>query len=178
LHYFLRKCQRGDPKSPLFRYQKMDIRTKIGELAEASLLAGDQFLVDVIISSRNLSKITVIIDGDHGITIDDCGKISRALSEKLDELNLDTGAGSYVLEVSTPGLDHPLKLRRQFQKNVGRNVKVHRKDKSVVQGKLAASTAETIVLKEEIKEGKTIVEKEWLIPFDDVEKTFVMVSFK
>jgi ribosome maturation factor RimP len=172
------------PKSPLFRYQKMDIRAKIAELAEGSLLAGDQFLVDVIVSSRNFSKITVIIDGDHGITIDDCGKISRVLSEKIDELNLDTGASSYVLEVSTPGLDHPLKLRRQFEKNVGRNVKVHRKDKSIVQGKLAAclpagtATGETIVLKEEVKEGKTIIEKEWLIPFDDVERTFVMVSFK
>jgi ribosome maturation factor RimP len=173
------------PKSPLFRYQKMDIKAKIAELAEGSLLSGDQFLVDVIVSSRNFSKITVIIDGDHGITIDDCGKISRALSEKLDELNLDTGTASYVLEVSTPGLDHPLKLRRQFEKNIGRNVKVHRKDKSIVLGKLTAclptgtaSTAETIVLKEEIKEGKTITEKEWLIPFDDVERTFVMVSFK
>src|SRR4051794_17834098 len=103
------------PKSPLFRYQKMDIRAKIAELAEESLVAGDQFLVDVIVSSRNVSKITVIIDGDHGVTIDDCGKISRALSEKLDALNLDTGTASYVLEVSTPGLDHPLKLRRQFE---------------------------------------------------------------
>jgi ribosome maturation factor RimP len=166
------------PKSPLFRYQKMDIRGKIAELAEGSLLSGDQFLVDVIVSSRNFSKITVIIDGDHGITIDDCGKVSRTLSEKLDELNLDTGTGGYVLEVTTPGLDHPLKLHRQFQKNIGRNVKVHRKDNSTVQGKLTAATADTVVLKEEIKEGKTIIEKEWLIPFDDVEKAFVMVSFK
>jgi ribosome maturation factor RimP len=178
LHYFLRICQRGDPKSPLFRYQKMDIRAKIAELAESSLLNSDQFVVEVIISSRNFSKITVIIDGDHGVTIDDCGKISRAISEKLDALNLDTGSGSYVLEVSTPGLDHPLKLKRQFSKNIGRNVKVHRRDKSVVQGKLAASTEDQILLKEEIREGKTITEKEWLIPFDDVEKTFVMVSFK
>ncbi|HWA36157.1 MAG TPA: hypothetical protein VG737_18580 [Cyclobacteriaceae bacterium] len=163
----------------------MDIRGKIGELAEGSLLSGDQFLVDVIVSSRNFSKITVVIDGDHGVTIDDCGKVSRTLSEKLDELNLDTGPGGYVLEVTTPGLDQPLKMRRQFEKNVGRNVKVHRKDKSVVQGKLtaflpadAATTGDAIALKEEIKEGKTIIEKEWLIPFDDVEKTFVMVSFK
>lgn len=155
----------------------MDVRAKIAELAESSLLNGDQFLVDVIVSSRNFSKITVIVDGDHGVNIDDCGKISRSLSEKLDELNLDTGSGSYTLEVSTPGLDHPLKLKRQFQKNIGRTVKVHRKDKTIVQGKLTAAE-EILVLKEEIREGKTIREKEWLIPFDEVEKTFVMVSFK
>jgi ribosome maturation factor RimP len=166
------------PKSPLFRYQKMDVKAKIVELAESSLLSQDQFLVDVVISSRNLSKISVIVDGDHGVTIDDCGKISRAISEKLDELNFDTGDNSYVLEVSTPGLDHPLKLKRQFVKNVGRNVRVHRKDKSIVQGKLAASTDDKIVLKEEVREGKTITEKQWLIPFDDVERTFVLVSFK
>ncbi len=166
------------PQSPLFRYQKMDIKGKIAELAEGCLLSKEQFLVDVIVSSRNFSKITVIIDGDQGITIDDCGKVSRTLSEKLDELNLDTGPGGYVLEVTTPGLDQPLKLRRQFEKNIGRQVKVHKKDKSVLQGKLVASTADAITLKEEIKEGKTIIEKDWLIPFDDMEKAFVMVSFK
>jgi ribosome maturation factor RimP len=154
----------------------MDIRAKLTELAEASLLNSSQFIVDVIASARNLSKITVIVDGDQGVTIGDCSLISRELGKKLDELDL--GNSNYVLEVSTPGLDHPLKLNRQFQKNVGRGLKVHRKDKSIVLGKLAVVDPGSIRLKMESREGKTVIDQELLIPFDEIEKAFVMVSFK
>ena len=145
-------------------------------LAEESLLNSSQFVVDVVASSRNLSKITVIVDGDQGVTIGDCGLISRELSKKLDEV--DFGTSHYLLEVSTPGLDHPLKLKRQFQKNTGRGLKVHRKDKSIVQGKLVASDLERIELMQEIKEGKVTTEHHVMIPFEDIERAFVMVSFK
>ena len=146
------------------------------ELAEASLLNSGQFLVDVVASSRNISKITVIVDGDEGVTIGDCGLISRELSKKLDDV--DFGTDHYVLEVSTPGLDHPLKLKRQFQKNKGRGLKVHRKDKSIVLGKLLSTDGEIITLKQETKEGKVTTENDVIIPFEDIEKAFVMVSFK
>lgn len=153
----------------------MDIRSKIADLVDSSL-GSEQFLVEVVASSKNLSKITVIIDGDHGVTIDDCGTLSRTLSDKLDEL--DFGTSRYVLEVTTPGLDHPLKLRRQFHKNVGRQLKVHRRDKSLLTGKLNESTDSHIVLKQEVKEGKTYSEKEVPIPFEEIEKAFVVASFK
>ena len=154
----------------------MDIKANLTALAEASLSNPNLFLVEVVVSSRNLEKISVIIDGDAGVTIDDCTRISREMSAKLDEMNF--GADRYVFEVSTPGLDHPLKLKRQFQKNVGRNLKVHRKDKSIEQGKLDKVDAEHIGLKQETKEGKSIIEKEVMIPFVDIERAFVMVSFK
>ena len=168
--------ERGDPKSPLFVYRKMDIKAKLTELAEASLLNSSQFLVDIVASSRHLSKITVIVDGDSGVTIGDCGLISRELSKKLDEV--DFGTEHYVLEVSTPGLDHPLKLKRQFQKNRSRNLKVHRKDHSIILGKLTAVNDDTIVLTEEVKEGKLITSLDVIIPFEEIERAFVMVSFK
>ncbi|MEJ0054505.1 MAG: ribosome maturation factor RimP [Bacteroidota bacterium] len=154
----------------------MDIKAKLTELAEASLQNPSLFLVEVVASARVGAKISVIIDGDNGVTIDDCTALSRELSQKLDEIEIE--AEHYVLEVSTPGLDHPLKLKRQFHKNKGRGLKVHRKDKSIVQGKLAEADEEKIVLKEEIKEGKTIVEKDLVILFEDIERAFVMVSFK
>lgn len=163
------------PQSPLFLCKRMDIRSKIADLAGSSLGSG-QFLVDVVASTKNLSKITVIIDGDQGVTIDDCGMLSRLLSTKLDEL--DFGTSRYVLEVTTPGLDHPLKLRRQFHKNIGRQLKVLRRDKSLLTGKLNESSESHIVLKQEVKEGKTLKETEVPIPFDDIEKAFVVVSFK
>ena len=154
----------------------MDIKANLTALAEASLSNPNLFLVEVVVSSRNLEKISVIIDGDAGVTIDDCTRISREMSAKLDEMNF--GADRYVFEVSTPGLDHPLKLKRQFQKNIGRNLKVHRKDKSIEQGKLDKVDDECIGLKQETKEGKIIIEKEVMIPFVDIERAFVMVSFK
>ena len=154
----------------------MDIKANLTALAEASLPNPHLFLVEVVVSSRNLEKILVIIDGDAGVTIDDCTQISREMSAKLDEMNF--GADRYVFEVSTPGLDHPLKLKRQFQKNVGRGLKVHRKDKSIELGKLDTVDDEKIGLKQEIKEGKIIAEKLVLIPFEDIERAFVMVSFK
>ena len=70
---------------------------------ETSLANPSLFLVDVVLSSRHLSKITVVVDGDQGVNIDECTRISRELSSRLDELNPDTE--HYVLEVTTPGLD-------------------------------------------------------------------------
>lgn len=140
------------------------------------LLNPGQFLVEVTASSRNLSKITLVVDGDAGVTIDDCSHISRELSKKLDEI--DFGIDRYVLEVTTPGLEHPLKLKRQFCKNVGRGLKVHHKDKTIMIGKLAASDEEKILLRQELREGKVITEREVVLRFEDIEKAFVIVSFK
>ena len=142
----------------------------------AESLKPGHFLVEVVASAKNLSKITIFIDGDHGVTIDACTELSRVVSAKLDELNF--GSTHYVLEVSTPGLDHPLKLRRQFHKNIGRGIKVHRRDKSQVNGKLVRVNENDLVLSKEEKEGKALIEKEVSVPFDEIEKAFVLVSFK
>ena len=165
----------GTQKSPLCLSKNMEIGAKLAELA-VSTLREDQFLVEVVASSRNLSKITLIVDGDKGITIDDCGQISREMSKKLDEF--DFGNNRYVLEVSTPGIDHPLKLKRQFHKNVGRMLKVQKKDKSLLQGRMISSDENRIILKQEAMKGKVLTEGEVILSFEEIEKAFVMVSFK
>lgn len=152
----------------------MEIQAKLADLVVGSLKKG-HFLVDVIASARNLSKITVVIDGDQGVTIDDCSELSRALSAKLDEQ--DFGQGRYVLEVTTPGLDQPLKLKRQYSKNIGRSLKVHRSDKSILSGKLVRADASGIVLMQEVKEGKIRKESEIEVAFDNIEKAFIVISF-
>jgi ribosome maturation factor RimP len=152
----------------------MEIRSKLADLAGECLKPG-HFLVDVVVSARNMSKITVVVDGDNGVTIDDCGEISRQLSARLDALNF--GTGRYVLEVTTPGLDQPLKLKRQYVKNIGRMLKVHRKDKSIVSARLAKADEQGIVLSQEVKEGKNRLEKEVQVPFEEIEKAFVIISF-
>jgi len=157
----------------------MELTDKIRDLAQSVLTDESHFIVDVIFSGKHgpSKKMLVIVDGDKGVTIDDCTSVSRQLSAILDETNL-IEEEHYLLEVSTPGLDHPLKLKRQFKKNVGRSLKVHMQDKSILQGKMTAADEDKITLDEEVKEGKKIEIKPREIPYSDMEKAFVLVSFK
>ncbi len=152
----------------------MEIRSKLADLAVSCLKPG-QFLVDVVASSKNLSKVTVVIDGDQGVTIDDCGQLSRDLSARLDDMGF--GTGRYVLEVTTPGIDQPLKLKRQYAKSEGRSLKVHRRDKTIVTGKLIGTDEQGIRLRSEAGKGKTLTTLDVSVTFEDIEKAFVMVSF-
>src|SRR5688572_23160705 len=153
-----------------------DLTGEIKKLAESFLKDESHFVVDVICSLRNNpKKLLVILDGDTGINIDDCAELSRELSAALDTSNIIDGA--FVLEVSTPGLDQPLKTKRQYVKNVGRNVKVKLKDKTV-EGKLSAIRENRIEVLQQIGSGKKKEEVAVEIPLEEIDKTFVMVSFK
>ncbi len=152
----------------------MDLTEKIKELAEKGLLNPAHFLVEVVVSKHKPWKFTVIVDGDQGITIDDCAALSRALNESLESGISDP----YTLEVSTPGLDHPLKLKRQYQKNIGRSLKIVRKDKSIVNGALKQTDEEKIMMETETGQGKKTEVKIIEILFTEIEKAFVTVSFK
>lgn len=154
----------------------MDLVEEIRNLATQNL-SPDKFIVEVLVSGKKIPKrVMIIIDGDHGITIDDCAELSRVLSKQFDDRGF-FGDDNYLLEVSTPGLDHPLKLKRQYFKNTGRNVKVVGKESSQ-EGKLKEVTDEKIVLVQETGAGKKKETRELEIPFSEIEKTFVMVSFK
>jgi ribosome maturation factor RimP len=154
----------------------MDQAEEIRKLAE-SMLAPGQFIVDVMVSAKNgPGKVLVLVDGDQGITIDDCAEISRQLSKTLDESSLVSD--SYLLEVSTPGVDHPLKLKRQYSKNIGRKLKVKLSDSKVMEGKLTEVNDERIVLAQETGSGKNLEIVTAEVPFSSIEKAFVLVSFK
>lgn len=153
----------------------MDLVEQIRKLAESKLAPG-QFIVDVTVSAKKSpGKVLVLVDGDHGITIDDCAEISRQLSKALDESPLFID--NYMLEVSTPGVDHPLTQKRQYVKNIGRKLKVKLPDKTV-EGKLTEVKDESISLDQEIGLGKTKEVVSVVIPFSSIEKALVMVSFK
>lgn len=154
----------------------MDLTERIKDLAEQQLKDKSQFVVEVIATLRKVpNKIIVIVDGDQGVTIDDCAEISLGLSQALDKE--DFFPGRYMLEVSTPGLDHPLKLKRQYFKNTGRKVRVKTAG-GIQEGLLKSVTDEFITLEQESGKGKKKEVKELTIPFSDIEKTFVLVSFK
>lgn len=156
----------------------MEIAQKIKELAQSHLSDEAHFIVDVVISKHKPYKVSVFIDGDKGVTIDDCSNLSRALSEDLD--NVDLIKDNFTLEVGTPGLDQPLKLKRQYVKNVGRSLRVLRNDKSVLQGRMTEVTEAGIVMDAESKvKGKNKIEiNRTEIPFNEIEKAIVQVSFK
>lgn len=147
---------------------------QIGQIVEELLEPELQFLVDVKVSSSKIrQKITVLIDTDEGIGIADCSKISRALGDRLEEL-IDN---PYTLEVSSPGLDTPLKLKRQYFKNIGKSLKVVTLDGKDIKGELLeAGDLEITLLPEKKKKEKKQPEKVNLA-FENIKEARVQVSF-
>jgi ribosome maturation factor RimP len=154
----------------------MEMLDEIRRIAESELTDPSQFLVDVVLSARKgPKKLLIIIDGDNGITIDDCGKLSREISKALDDAGLVEE--NYMLEVSTPGVDHPLKFHRQYKKNIGRKLKLKLADK-VIEGKLTDVKTDSITISQESGTGKKLQTTNLDLTFSEIEKAFVLVSFK
>lgn len=109
---------------------------------DETLSGSDKFLVDLKISTDN--RINVAIDGDNGITIDDCIELSRAIEGSLDRDEED-----FELNVASAGLDSPLKLKRQYKKNVGQDLTVTTFEGKTVEGKLVEADDEQITLQPE-----------------------------
>ncbi len=111
------------------------------------IMAGDPeyFLVEVKI--RPTSNIKVFLDGDAGISIEKCVQYNRALYKKIEEAELFPG-GDFSLEVSSPGLDEPLKLFRQYRKNLGRPVEVVLLDGTRREGVLREVSQDGIIVEE------------------------------
>ncbi|MEQ8472918.1 MAG: ribosome maturation factor RimP [Marinoscillum sp.] len=131
------------------------------------------FVVKVILKGNSGSqRLIVLLDGDQGINIDRCSKVSRALSAILEEQDLIDD--KYHLEVSSAGLDFPLQSVRQYKKNVGRSLKVDLLDGSNVSGELKDVNDDLIVLEEKQKKET----KSHEINFSEIEKSMVLVSFK
>ena len=132
------------------------------ELVEQHIRGTDIFLVEVVVKPGN--AIRVHVDRPEGISIDQCVKISRFLNEQLDR-----DVEDYSLEVSSPGLGAPFRVKQQYEKNTGRYVEVIQTDGRRQEGKLESVTQETIVLKVKGKDRE--------IRFDEIKKTKAIISF-
>ncbi|MEO8795950.1 MAG: ribosome assembly cofactor RimP [Daejeonella sp.] len=154
----------------------MDIEKRVIELVEEKIADRPElFIVDVKMHSSGL--LTILIDGDHGIGIQDCAMISRHVGFHLEEEN--TIEQAYHLEVSSPGIDFPLKSERQYNKNINRTVNVKMVDGTNKEGKLLQVDDKGITVEENIKEkGKKAQLVENFIPFDQIAETKVLISFK
>jgi ribosome maturation factor RimP len=124
----------------------------ITRMADAIIcLLPDAFLVEARMKPGN--KIQVFVDADPGISLGNCTQINRKLYAQIEEAALFQ-PGDFELEVSSPGLDEPLKLPRQYQKNMGRPVEVVMKDGSKICGKLTAADETTLQVEETKGKGK------------------------
>lgn len=155
----------------------MELKTRVEELLQAFLQTRpDLFLVDLKVSVA--SDITIVLDGDQGVSIQDCLDASRAI-----EFNIDREEQDFSLQVMSAGLSEPLTLPRQFQKNVGRDLEILFEDTTKIQGELASVDDEKITLilryrkPKDIGKGKVDVEEEREIPYSEIKKALVVIKF-
>ncbi len=148
---------------------------KIKELA-AGLLSADPSIFLVRVHIRPINNISVYVDGDQGVTIDKCVKLNRALYKQIVEQGVCPD-GEFALEVSSPGVDEPLLMERQYTKNIGRVVEVTDNEGKLIEGKLLGITAEGIEIEEEKGKGKKKEVIKHLIPFSSIKSTVVKIIF-
>lgn len=146
---------------------------KIQQLLEP-LLVEDIFLVELRIKPTN--NIKIFLDADSGLGIEKCIRINRALYRKIEEEGMFP-EGDFSLEVSSPGIDEPLKIHRQYQKNIGREVEITLNDAEVKTGTLESVDENGVHIKYTEGKNKKAVTYELDIPFADISKTKVLVKF-
>ena len=154
----------------------MAFKDKVTELLNEALEERPSlFLIDLSIGSGN--KITVTLDGDNGVNLQDCIDVSRAI-----EHNLDREEEDFSLEVASAGATSPLKFPRQFRKNLGRTLKV-RTETQEIEAEITGANEEFIVLEWKAREpkqagkGKETVSKKAEIPYGDIKEAVVVIKF-
>lgn len=154
----------------------MQVEKRVEELVKEKIADRPElFLVAVKMLPNN--KLIIHVDGDEGISIQDCAAISRHVGFHLEEENAIEKA--YNLEVSSPGVGEPLQLNRQYHKNIGRELGVKLTDGTKKEGKLLSVTDHAITIEEKVKEkGKKAQLVESPIEFNNIVETKVLISFK
>lgn len=136
----------------------------------------DLFLIDLKIGADN--KISVVIDGDNGVTVEDCMFMSRAIEHHLDREEDD-----FSLDVSSAGATSLLVNKRQYKKNIGRILDVKAKPDVKIEGILTEVSDDEVTLEWKAKEpkpvgkGKILVNKQAEIKYDDILEAKVIIKF-
>jgi len=152
--------------------QTMIDKLKIENLVRECISGTELFLVAVKVSSSG--KITILADRNKGITINECGSISRFV-----EMHLDRNEEDYELMVSSPGLDMPFMVKKQYYKSEGKRVEVVSTEGEKFAGLLKNVTDGGFEIETEVKvKGKTKEKKELSFNYDQVKSTKEVVSFK
>jgi ribosome maturation factor RimP len=134
----------------------------------------DLFLVEIRIKPTN--NVKIYIDGDQGVSVDKLVSYNRKLYRQLEEEGIFPD-GDFSLELSSPGLDEPLKMHRQYVKNIGRPVEVILNDGIKQEGVLKAVTEEAIEVESTTGKGKKAVTAQLTIPFIQIKSTKIQIKF-
>jgi ribosome maturation factor RimP len=170
----------------LFLCQMVNQEQEIKRFVQELLIGKeDFFLVDLVLGGSNSRrKIIVVLDKDTGILIDECGEFSRALGDKIEESGLFSDA--YILEVSSPGMDRPLIVKRQYQRRIGNKLNFLLTNGTNFEGILQQvyeDGLDVIPLPEKSNKKKKEVVLETAeqlrrIRFEEIKKCNLIVSFK
>ncbi|MBC8985434.1 ribosome assembly cofactor RimP [Pedobacter sp. N36a] len=154
----------------------MQAEKRVTELVEEKISDRPElFLVEVKMLPNN--KLIIHVDGDEGISIQDCAAISRHVGFHLEEEN--TIDKAYNLEVSSPGVGEPLRLKRQYVKNIGRELSVKLSGGEIKEGQLLSVEENGITIEAKVKEkGKKATLESTSIDFSSITETKVLISFK
>lgn len=154
----------------------MTFKEKVADLLNKALEERPSlFLIDFSIGNAN--KITVTLDGDNGVNLQDCIDVSRAI-----EHNLDREEEDFSLEVASGGAASPLKMPRQFKKNIGRTLSV-KTAAETIEAEITDANEEFIVLEWQAREpkkigkGKETVQKRLELPYGDIKEAVVVIKF-
>jgi ribosome maturation factor RimP len=151
----------------------MALKDQISELITPALQQAGYFLEDVnIVSPGNHRIVTVIVDGESALNLDQVTVASKLVSELMDEAPF-MGETPFTLEVTSPGIDRPLTLPRHFAKNLTRLLKVTQNDGVVVTGRITSNTDSDVTLS--VVEKK--VTKEVTIALADIKRAVVEIEF-
>jgi ribosome maturation factor RimP len=150
---------------------EMITEKQVVKVVEEILGGTDKFLVEVLIQPVN--KITVFFDGDNGVSVSDCQKLSRFIEERLDRDYTD-----YQLTVSSAGMDRPIKLLRQYKKRIGRELEVISLTGERITGTLVRADEQSIELEHPVKKPKKEVAKpNSIITLEKIKSAKIIITF-
>ena len=169
----------GDRKSPILlkKSEQMITKNLVEQLVEEKIAGSPMYLVEVAVSSQNV--VSVFVDSEAAITLEDCILISKWLEEKLDRESND-----FELNVSSAGLSEPFKVPRQYTKHLGKKVEILSKDGIKRKGVLTRFENNTVELettktvKLEGKKKKQEVVEQVILPLDTIKTTKLLLTFK
>ncbi len=151
----------------------MALKDQISDLITPALTSAEYFLEDINIVTPGKHRIvTIIVDGEKALNLDQVTVATKLISELLDEASF-MGETPFTLEVTSPGIDRPLTLPRHFAKNHDRLLKVTKNDGEVVTGRITAITDSEVTLTVAVK--KELVEH--VISLTDIKRALVEIEF-
>ena len=141
-----------------------------------ALLADEPEYFCVSLQIIPTNNVKLFLDGNKGLPIEQCVRFNRRLCKMIEEAGIYP-EGEYSMEVSSPGIDEPLMLHRQYLKNIGRSVEITSTDGSIREGKLLAANETDISLEQITGKGKKAITETVIIPFTQIKTTTVQIKF-